>query len=62
MWSRPIARTGPDCRIEFSLYQVGMKFGFTNLVTVTNKTSSISYTINGRDVKPKYVYNKIFIL
>ncbi|XP_067210065.1 ALK tyrosine kinase receptor isoform X2 [Linepithema humile] len=54
MWSRPIARTGPSCRIEFSLYQVGMKYGFTNLVTVTNNTSSISYTINGQDLKPKW--------
>ncbi|XP_011703178.1 PREDICTED: ALK tyrosine kinase receptor isoform X2 [Wasmannia auropunctata] len=47
--SKSIPRTGPHCRIEFSLYMVEMENGFLNLVIQTNNMSSIAVTKSGNN-------------
>ncbi|KYN34630.1 ALK tyrosine kinase receptor [Trachymyrmex septentrionalis] len=49
IWSKSIPRTGPHCRIEFSLYMVEMENGFINLVIQTNNMSSIAVTKSGNN-------------
>ncbi|XP_018396574.1 PREDICTED: ALK tyrosine kinase receptor [Cyphomyrmex costatus] len=49
IWSKWIPRTGPRCRLEFSLYMVEMENGFINLVIQTNNMSSIAVTKSGNN-------------
>ncbi|KAL0123932.1 hypothetical protein PUN28_006035 [Cardiocondyla obscurior] len=46
IWSKPIPRTGPRCRIEFWLYMVEMEHGFINLVIKTSNSNMTSIAVS----------------